>query len=114
LNTKSPKTYISFVQRQVEIDLRKYDRLKVLCDSLNSTLESYRKVVLEKDALISDQNSIINEQSAQKQILQIANINADRQILILSKQVRKNNRGKVFWKISAFVLAGSTVYFAVR
>jgi hypothetical protein len=85
-----------------------------LIDSLNSTLEVYRTAVKQKDELIFKQDLMINEYSAVTRVLQIANTNANRQILILSKQVRKNNRGKVFWKILAFAGAAGTTYFAVR
>lgn len=109
--TQSKTHYIVSVQRQAFQDLRKLDRMTVLVDSLNATLEKYGLLVDQKDFIITRQDSIISEKSKQFDLSNEVINSKDTQLTIVTKELNKKSGWNTFFKGTT---AGLLIYIIIR
>jgi len=92
----------------VELSLRGKDRMTILVDSLNATIEKYGQLVDQKDMIINSQDSIIAEKSKQEVFYQDIIISKEAEIKITTKALKRNAFWSKFWKVSTIVFVGTT------
>ena len=101
--------YVSLVQRQIEIDLRR----GAYCDSVRVKLEEsntqLRELVKLKDQLIDEQDAITTAKDQQISDLLKVQGNDTKTIAVLNKEIRRHKFWKGFWKITTIAAAGAFV-----
>ena len=87
----------------MELELRSKDRLTVLVDSLNATIEAYGKLVDQKDVVIEKQDSVISEMTKQEVFYHDIILSKDSEIKITTKALKRNAFWNKFWKVTTIV-----------
>ena len=107
-DSRSRTPWYFSVKKQVELELRTKDRLTLLVDSLNATIEAYGKLVDQKDVVIEKQDSVISEMTKQEVFYHDIILSKDSEIKITTKALKRNAFWSKFWKVTTIVFVGTT------
>jgi len=105
---RSPTPWYFQVKKQVELSLRGKDRMTILVDSLNATIEKYGQLVDQKDRIITSQDSIIAEKSKQEVFYQDIILSKNSEIKITTKALKRNAFWNKFFKVTTVLGIGTT------